>query len=90
AQNDREKQAVIKIFNPIDKADTLQKANTAIDDYPFSNQIPTFITIGTVYPQKGYDRLLDVHKKLIEEGLIHQIIIIGDGFDYVNIHAKLD
>lgn len=90
AQNDREKQAVIKIFNPIDKADTLQKANTAIDDYPFSNEIPTFITIGTVYPQKGYDRLLDVHKKLIDEGLMHQVIIIGDGFDYVNIHAKLD
>ncbi|MGG5209009.1 glycosyltransferase [Chryseobacterium sp. MIQD13] len=90
AQNDREKQAVIKIFNPIDKDDTLNKANTPIDDYPFSNTIPTFITIGTVYPQKGYDRLLDVHKNLIDEGLKHQIIIIGDGFDFENIHAKLN
>lgn len=90
AQNDCENQAVIKIFNPIDKADTLQKANIAIHDYPFSNKIPTFITIGTVYPQKGYDRLLDVHKKLISEGLMHQIIIIGDGFDYKNIHTKLN
>lgn len=90
AGNDQEKQAVIKIFNPIDKSDTLNKANTAIDDYPFSNQLPTFITIGTVYPQKGYDRLLDVHKKLIDEGLKHQIIIIGDGFDFENIQAKLN
>ncbi|KMQ63693.1 glycosyl transferase family 1 [Chryseobacterium sp. BLS98] len=90
AKNDREKQAVIKIFNPIDKDDTLKKANTAIDDYPFSNSLPTFITIGTVYPQKGYDRLLDVHKKLIDEGLKHQIIIIGDGFDFENIQAKLN
>lgn len=90
AKNDREKQAVIKIFNPIDKDDTLKKANTAIDDYPFSNSLPTFITIGTVYPQKGYDRLLDVHKKLIDEGLKHQIIIIGDGFDFENILAKLN
>ncbi|PQA94376.1 glycosyl transferase [Chryseobacterium shigense] len=90
ARNDKEKQSVIKIFNPIDKADTLNKANTEISDYPFSSQIPTFITIGTVYPQKGYDRLLDVHKKLMDEGLKHQIIIIGDGFDYENIQAKLN
>ncbi|SHL65372.1 Glycosyltransferase involved in cell wall bisynthesis [Chryseobacterium carnipullorum] len=90
ARNDKEKKAVIKIFNPIDKTDTLNKANTAIDDYPFSNEIPTFITIGTVYPQKGYDRLLDVHKKLMDEGLKHQIIIIGDGFDYENIQTKLN
>ncbi|KFF08244.1 glycosyltransferase [Chryseobacterium luteum] len=90
AQNEREKQAVIKIFNPIDKDDTLSKANTAINDYPFSNTIPTFITIGTVYPQKGYDRLIDVHKKLIGEGLKHQIIIIGDGFDFENIQTKLN
>lgn len=90
AQNDREKQAVVKIFNPIDKQDTLKKANTAIDDYPFSNDIPTFITIGTVYPQKGYDRLLDVHKKLIDEGLKHQIIIIGDGFEFEKTQTQLN
>ncbi|KMQ66291.1 glycosyl transferase family 1 [Chryseobacterium angstadtii] len=90
AQNDLEKQAVVKIFNPIDKEDTLKKANTAIDDYPFSNDIPTFITIGTVYPQKGYDRLLDVHKKLTDEGLKHQIIIIGDGFEFEKTQAQLN
>lgn len=90
AKSDQEKQSVIKIFNPIDKEDTLKKANTAIDDYPFSNDIPTFITIGTVYPQKGYDRLLDVHKKLIDEGLKHQIIIIGDGFEFEKTLAKLN
>ncbi|KFE98668.1 glycosyl transferase family 1 [Chryseobacterium formosense] len=90
AQSEKEKQAVIKIFNPIDKDDTLKKANTIINDYPFSDTTPTFITIGTVYPQKGYDRLLDVHKKLIDEGLKHQIIIIGDGFDFENIRTKLN
>ncbi|MDQ0784171.1 glycosyltransferase [Chryseobacterium sp. W4I1] len=90
AQNDREKQAVVKIFNPIDKEDTLKKANTVINDYPFTQDLPTFITIGTVYPQKGYDRLMDVHKKLMDEGLKHQIIIIGDGFDFENIHSKLN
>lgn len=90
AKDNLEKQAVVKIFNPIDSQDTLQKAEIEINDYPFTKDLPTFVTIGTVYPQKGYDRLLNVHKKLIDEGLKHQIIIIGDGFDFENIHAKLN
>lgn len=90
ARNEKEKQAVVKIFNPIDSQDTLRKAEVEINDYPFSKDLPTFVTIGTVYPQKGYDRLLDVHKKLMDEGLKHQIIIIGDGFDFDNIQAKLN
>ncbi|MGH1518926.1 glycosyltransferase [Chryseobacterium sp. JK1] len=82
AKNEAEKQSVIKIFNPIDKNDTLRKADIEVDDYPFNNDLPTFVTVGTVYPQKGYDRLLDVHKKLIDEGLQHNLIIIGDGYDF--------
>lgn len=90
AHSEKEKQAVIKIFNPIDKEDTLQKADIEINDFPFSEELPTFVTIGTVYPQKGYDRLLDVHKKLMDDGLKHQIIIIGDGYDFENIQEKLN
>lgn len=90
AQNEAEKQSVIKIFNPIDKEDTLKKANTAIDDYPFDNNIPTFVSVGTVYPQKGYDRLLQVHKRLLDEGFNHQLVIIGDGYDLNNIQALLE
>lgn len=90
AKNEQEKQSVIKIFNPIDKEDTLKKANIEINDYPFNNDIPTFVSVGTVYPQKGYDRLLEVHKKLLDEGLKHQLIIIGDGYDLNNIQALLE
>ncbi|WP_326981864.1 glycosyltransferase [Chryseobacterium sp. MYb264] len=90
AKNDQEKQSVIKIYNPIDREDTLKKANIEIEDYPFSNDIPTFVSVGTVYPQKGYDRLLEVHKKLLDEGFRHQLIIIGDGYDLDNIQALLE
>ncbi|CAI8834525.1 glycosyltransferase [Chryseobacterium sp. IT-36CA2] len=90
AENDKEKQNVIKIFNPIDKNDTLKKADVEITDYPFSSDLPTFVTVGTVYPQKGYDRLLNIHKKLIDEGLKHQLIIIGDGYDFETIQNQLN
>jgi glycosyltransferase involved in cell wall biosynthesis len=62
AKSEAEKQSVVKIYNPIDKADTLKKADAIVDDYPFTEDLPTFVTVGTVYPQKGYDRLLNVHK----------------------------
>lgn len=90
AVNEAEKQSVIKIYNPIDKDDTLQKADAAIHDYPFSEDLPTFVTVGTVYPQKGYDRLLNVHKKLIDEGFKHQLLIIGDGYDFNKIQDQLN
>lgn len=89
AVNEKERRSVIKIFNPIDKTDTLRKADAVIDDYPFTDKLPTFISVGTVYPQKGYDRLLDVHKRLLDEGLRHQLIIIGDGYDLDNIQLQL-
>lgn len=91
AQNDNEKSSVIKIYNPIDKNDTLQKANASVNDMPFSeSNLPTFVSVGTVYPQKGYDRLLHVHKKLLNEGLKHNLLIIGDGYDFNNIQALLE
>ncbi|WP_066438531.1 glycosyltransferase [Chryseobacterium sp. CCH4-E10] len=89
AKNEAERASVIKIYNPIDRKDTLRKAEAEIHDYALSEDLPTFVTVGTVYPQKGYDRLLNVHKKLIDEGLKHQLLIIGDGYDFNNIQDQL-
>lgn len=90
AQNEDEKTAVIKIFNPIDRNETLRKADVEIHNFPFTENLPTFISIGTIFPQKGYDRLLNVHKRLIDEGLKHQLLIIGDGYDFDTIQDQLN
>ena len=49
------------------------------------NSEPLFVSVGTVFPQKGFDRFLKVHKELLEEGYPHRIKIIGDGYDFENI-----
>lgn len=91
AQNERERKSIVKIFNPIDKNDTLEKAHVPVDDMPFAGSSdPVFVSVGTVYPQKGYDRLLQVHKRLLDEGFQHHLLIIGDGYDLDNIQAQLD
>lgn len=85
AENLQQKEKIVKIFNPIDTAKTREKATVEISDFPFNHSFKTFISVGTIYPQKGYDRLIKVHKKLLLEGLKHNIIIVGDGFDAENI-----
>lgn len=53
---------------------------------PAEASLPVFVSVGTVFPQKGFDRLLQVHKKLLAEGYPHRIQIVGDGYDFENIN----
>jgi len=38
-----------------------------------------FITVTRLVKQKGIDRLIRVHRRLLDEGLNHRIYVIGDG-----------
>lgn len=91
ARNEDEKQKIVKIYNPLDTTEILNKSQQPVLNYLFDEEVPTFISVGTVFPQKGFDRLLKVHKKLLNEGLKHKILIIGDGYDFENIkHLKTE
>lgn len=91
AKNESEKSKIVRIYNPIDTEEILKKSDASTplsmtNHHPSSIfQHPTFVSVGTVFPQKGFDRLLKVHKKLLDEGYQHQIKIIGDGYDFENI-----
>ncbi len=85
ATDANEMSRLARIYNPLDTDEILDKAKQPTDNYSFSSEIPTFIAIGTVYPAKGYDRLLAVHKKLLLERHQHRILIIGDGNSFDKI-----
>ena len=85
AENETEKQKIVKIYNPLDTQEILTKAQQPVINYEFDEKVPTFISVGTVFPQKGFDRLLKIHKKLLDEGFKHKILIVGDGYDFENI-----
>ncbi|UMQ40279.1 glycosyltransferase [Chryseobacterium sp. Y16C] len=85
AQSEAERQKVEKIYNPLDTEEILAKAEKPVLNYNFDITCPTFISVGTVFPQKGFDRLLKVHKRLLDEGFQHKILIVGDGYDFENI-----
>ncbi|MPS64171.1 MAG: glycosyl transferase [Chryseobacterium sp.] len=85
AQSEAERQKVEKIYNPLDTEEILAKAEKPVLNYNFDMTCPTFISVGTVFQQKGFDRLLKVHKRLLDEGFQHKILIVGDGYDFENI-----
>lgn len=85
AKNDAERQKIVRIFNPLDTQEILRKSQAPLSGYTVETSVPTFISIGTVFPQKGFDRLLKVHKKLLDEGLQHRLLIVGDGYDFETI-----
>lgn len=84
AQNEDEKSRIVRIHNPLDTEEILKKSN-ASTSLSITNHQPIFVSVGTVFPQKGFDRLLKVHKKLLDEGFKHRLQIIGDGYDFENI-----
>lgn len=66
------------IYNYIDKNRVLTKAKEKAD-ITFSKDNINLITVVRLVEQKAIDRLIKVHKKLIENGFKHKFYIIGDG-----------
>lgn len=87
AETDEEKYKIVRIYNPLDTEEILKKSElqTQNSEPETQNSEPTFVSVGTVFPQKGFDRLLKVHKRLLDEGFNHKILILGDGYDFENI-----
>lgn len=68
----------ITIYNPIDADEIITKSKEEIE---FNSNMFTFCTVGRLAPQKGYDRLINVSKKLVDEGYKFKVKIIGEGPD---------
>ena len=85
AENEKQKEKIVRIYNPLDTNEIINKAKEKAEKYVFDKSIPTFISVGTVFPQKGFDRLLEAHKRLLDKGFFHRLLIIGDGYDFENI-----
>lgn len=80
---------VIRIYNPIDKVDILQKANVTCQ-YPQTGNNIKFITIGRLVHQKGYDRLLNIMKQLKDNGIHCKLLILGEGEMYHTLSKYIE
>ena len=90
ARTEDEESRIVRVYNPLDTEEILRKSQeprvrSQDKQADSTNQQPIFVSVGTVFPQKGFDRVLKVHKKLLDEGFSHRIKIVGDGYDFENI-----
>ncbi len=81
--NDTNKKLIDKekvIYNYVDKERILKKSENTIEvieNIDFSKT--SIVTVARLVEQKAIDRLARVHKRLIDEGIEHNVYIIGDG-----------
>lgn len=58
------------------------------EDIVFPKDKVCICSVAKLMQTKGYDRLLNAHKRLLDEGLTHSIYIIGIGEEQRNLEAR--
>lgn len=64
------------LYNTINYKEIL---NSSKEPFMFDNDMINAVSVARLVPQKGFIRLLEAHKRVIEEGYIYHLTIIGDG-----------
>lgn len=70
------------IRNVIDINKIIEKSTEKIE---IEKKQITLVTLARLAKSKGYDRLLRVHKRLLDEGINHDLWILGEGPERQNI-----
>lgn len=50
---------------------------------------PTVLAVGRLSKQKRFDRLISAHKKLIDEGVKHRLMIMGEGAERASLEKLI-
>ncbi len=66
------------VYNTVDREEILLKADEPMSDLPTS-KLPLVVSLGRLSEPKCYMRLLKSHKRLIDIGIKHNLLILGEG-----------
>lgn len=70
----------VVVYNTVDSNEVLTKATADLPAHIAKRKF-TVATVGRLYKEKGYDRLLEAHKRLQDEGYDYDLWILGEGPD---------
>lgn len=76
-------------YNPVDVREIIQKSSNPPDEKNLRRKF-TVCSVGRLNAQKSYIRLLECHKRLIQDGIDHDLWIIGEGTDRKNLTAYIE
>ena len=66
-------------YNPMNSENVRRLANEEAD-LPDSN-LPYICAVGRLSAEKAFERLIVIHKRLLDRGIAHRLVIVGDGPD---------
>lgn len=76
-------------YNPIDNDKVVRQGAEQISIKRTDEGIQ-FITVGRLSPEKGYDRLISIAKKLKDDGYIFSLWIIGNGPEWDKLSSQIE
>ena len=76
------------IYNFIDQK-RIERKSREIEPYEIEPNIPSIVVVARLTKAKALDRLIEVHKRLIKDRIMHNIYIIGDGEERKNLEEKI-
>lgn len=79
---------VTYLYNLVDEKEIFGKCREKIGlqkKYPI-----TFLSVGRLSYEKGYDRLISAHARLMNDGLKHGLWIVGDGVERENLENLIE
>lgn len=65
-------------FNPLDSETVLRCAQEPVD---IPEDLPVICAVGRLSAEKGFERLVYIHKRLLDQGIAHRLLLVGDGID---------
>ena len=76
------------LYNVIDDSQILEKAKQEPAERR-EMQPPVVMAVGRLSGPKNYLRLLKAHEKILQEGLVHQLWIIGEGAERAKLESYI-
>ncbi len=74
-------------YNPIDSDHVRTQAQKKA---ALPTDAPLVCAVGRLSSEKGFERLIVIHKNLLNEGIFHRLVIVGDGPDRDYIRRIVD
>ncbi|MGL4952955.1 MAG: glycosyltransferase [Culicoidibacterales bacterium] len=69
------------IHNLMRVEDILVKAENEANPFAQTKDSLNLLAVGRMYPQKGFERLIQAHKKLIDQGFRYHLHFVGEGIE---------
>jgi len=76
-------------YNILNEHEIIAKSQEQPDEKGLFDKF-TVISVGRLTQEKGFDRLMHVHKKMIKEGFDYNLLILGEGAEKILLEKIID